>query len=553
MFRRPFVLSAAISLSALVATPAPSASRRDREGRPRLCVVISIDQFRADYLTRFQDLYLPPRTGRAVGGFRYLQSLGAWFPDCRYAHHRTVTGVGHAVIGSGAQPALSGVVGNNWFDRHTKKSVYCVDDPKSTVVGAKPDSPEKPMSPANLLVTTVGDELELATGGEARTVAVSLKDRASILMAGHRADAVVWFDESDGRWISSSYYCKTGKLPDWAVSVNALRQPDALRQTPWTPAVPDGAMRRVWKRPGANPSFSHALTGKTYTPFAVSPSANAFTLDTALAAAKAEGLGQDEIPDILSINLASNDYVGHAYGPDSAEVLDISVQTDRQLSRFFNEIGKLVPGGLAAVTICISADHGVAVIPELNSQSGIPALRIVATAVRAAAEAALDKALGDGDWILSFENGELYFNDVAVNAAGHNRTRMEEIVGDALRSIPGVHSTYGRTAILQGRVPNTAIGRRLGPGVHPTRSGDVVVILDPHWLPGTAPVGTGTSHGTPFPYDSHVVLLMGGPGIRPGTYAGPVQPAQIAPSLSHILRIARPSGADEPLLPSADG
>jgi predicted AlkP superfamily pyrophosphatase or phosphodiesterase len=544
-----------ILLAAAAGFALPTADAGARPARPRLVLLLSIDQFRADYLTRFSDLYLPP-SGGGVGGFRYLQSRGAWYPDCRYEHHRTVTAAGHAILSSGAQPCVNGIVGNSWWDRPTAKVVYCVADPKSRVVGALADSQEKPMSPANLLVTTVGDELELATGGRARTVSISLKDRASILLGGHRADTALWLDEGSGRWISSSFYCRANRstLPEWVEEINGRQVPDSLRSTPWEPQVPPAALERIWKLKSASPAFSHALTGKDYVPFTVSPAGNEFVFQTARQAVLSEGLGQDEIPDLLTINLASNDYVGHRYGPDSAEVLDISVQTDRQLSAFLNFLAGRIPGGLSAVTIAVSADHGVATIPETNAQTGVPAARAVAPMLRSSAEKALDEAVGEADWIASIENGEVYLGGAALaKYPSEPRPRLEERVVEAVRAVPGVYLAAGRSAVLSGIVPHTEIGSRISKGVHPARSGDVVVILDPQWLAGATAVGTGTSHGTPFTYDTHVPLLMAGFGVRRGTYGAAATPAQLAPTLSHLLGIARPSAADAPLLPGLAG
>ena len=517
--------------------------------RPRLVVLISIDQFRADYLTRFADLYLPPRTGSKVGGFRYLASAGAWYPDCQYEHHRTVTAAGHAILGTGAQPYVNGIVGNSWYDQSAGKSVYCVSDPQSRVVGAGPSSKETPMSAANLLVSTVGDELELATGGRAKTVSLSLKDRAAILMIGHRADAPLWFDEVTGGLISSSYYFPSGKLPAWADDFNKLHLADELRSRPWLPSVSAEALRRVWNPKGGPVSFNHPLTGKDYTPFTLSPGGNEFILQAARRAVEAEQLGWDEIPDLLTINLASNDYVGHKYGPDSPEALDISVRTDRQLSEFFQFLNGRVPGGLSQVTIAICADHGVVNVPELNWESHVPAGRQPDAPIRAAAQQALTTAVGPADWVASMDNGELYLSDEAVRRYPNvPRARLQAIAADAVSGAPHVMYAVAKSRVLSGEVAHNALGDRISKGVHPRRSGDVVIILDPQWLSG-GPTGSGTSHGTPFTYDTHVPLLLCGFGVRSGTYGARVSPARLAPTFSHLLGVARPSGADEPLLP----
>ena len=562
------LLGLGIAAGSMAAQTKPAPGRRPAVGRtafgelapprkPRLVVLIAIDQFRADLVTRFEDLYLPPRSGGSsgdVGGFRYLQALGAWFPDCRYQHHRTVTAAGHAILGTGAQPYLSGMVGNSWWDRASGRSIYCCDDPKARVVGAAAGSIEKPMSPANLLVTTFADELELATGGRAKTVGVAMKDRAAILMIGHRADTCIWFDEVTGGWVSSSFYCPNEELPAWVQQFNRRRLAEQLRKKPWTPLIDSAALERVWRPKAGSFPFSYSLEGRDFNNFINSPAGNEFTIETARQAVVSEGLGQDDIPDVLAINLTSNDTVGHRFGPDSAEVEDISVQTDRQLSKFFNFLAKSVPGGLGSVTIALSSDHGVVTVPEVNTASGVSALRSAPSAVAAAADRALDAAVGTADWIASSENGELYFSTAALaRYPAEPRSRLENVAIEAIRAVPGVYSGYGKSAILAGSVPRTALGARLANGVHPNRSGDVVVILDPHWLPGANPVGTGTSHGSPFPYDTNVALLVAGAGIRPGTYRTHVTPAQVAPTMSFLLRVNRPSGADEPLLPGLIG
>ena len=548
---------AVLAISATLAAGSARAARDDAPAsatsatRPRLVVVISIDQCRADYLVRFGDLLLPPGTGKRPGGFRYLQANGAWYPDCRYEHMKTVTGVGHSVLGSGAQPTVSGIIGNSWFDRETGKSLYCTDDPKSCVVGALSGSKKTPMSAANQMVTTLDDELELATSGQSRTVSISLKDRASILMAGHRADTVLWFDDGTGGWISSSAYCRNGRLPTWAEELNQEKYSDMLRaKGKWEPSVDDAALARTWVLGGASRRFSHPFGETGYGEMTTSPAGNELLFQAARKAVEAEELGKDAVPDVLTLNLASNDYVGHRYGPDSPEVLDISVQTDLQLSEFLAFLEEKVPGGLKNVTFAISADHGVGTIPELNAAGNVPASRAVYAPLVAAAESALDESFGKEDWIASMENGEIYFRDTAV--ARHPevpRARLEERVVEALRNGRGVYFCIGKSAVLAGNVPRTATGSRITQGTHPARSGDVIVILQPNWLPGSAPTGSGASHGTPFPYDTQVPLLIAGAGVQPGIYTEPVAPSRLAPSLAFLLGIARPSGAEGAILP----
>lgn len=551
MWKRFVLVFALLLLGGAGAATAKSPSATER---PRLVVVISIDQFRADYLTRFSDLYLPPGDLRKPGGFRWLMERGAWYPDCRYQHYRTVTGVGHAVLSTGAQPAVMGIVGNDWWDRSTGKTVYCTDDPASTVVGAMAGSKEKPMSPVTLLTTTLGDELELATGGQARTVSISLKDRAAILLSGHRTDTAIWIDEDTGGWVTSSHYARDGRLPAWVSDLNAKRLPEQGRRGTWKPSVSAEALSRSHVLSTFKRDFEHPLTGKDYGPWATSPEGNRYVFQSAREAIRAEKLGQDEMPDLLTLNLASNDYVGHKWGPDSPETLDISVQTDRMLSGFMAFLAKTVPGGLGRVTIAISADHGVCSVPEVLTSNRMPGGRVVSSLLRSAAEKALDETFGGDDWVSSTTNGEVYFNP--ATAAKHPDIAWEALerrVCEAARQIPHVYGAWSRSDVLAGRLPPTPLGKRLANNFHPTRSGDVFVVLDPLWIPSTLPTGTGATHGAPWTYDTHVPLLMAGFGVEPGVYGAAVAPAMMAPTLSHVLKVARPSGADEPLLPGLAG
>lgn len=547
MFPRAAAAAFSLALAALAAAPG-AGDLPQVEDRPRLVVVISIDQFRADYLTRFADLYLPPDRGR---GFRFLARRGAWYPDCRYQHSRLVTGVGHAVLSTGAQPSVHGIVGNNWFDRKAGARRYCTDDDSVRAVGAAPDDPEGKMSPRSLLTTTVVDELETATGGESATVSVSLKDRAAILLSGHRTDEAVWIHDAHEKWISSSFYCPDGRLPAWAEEANRGNAPARLKAAPWRPGVDAAALRRA-AAPGREVLFSHPLSGAGALSFAYSPGGNQMVLETALAAVRARRLGQDDVPDLLAVNLASNDYAGHKFGPDSPEVLDISVQTDRQLSAFFGELEKLVPGGWARLTVAISADHGVAPVPEFQRAARLPAGRLDFAALGRKVEAALKSRIGAGDWVQSTENDEIYLREATLARYPQwKRGDVEALAVEALRGEPGVLQVLGKSAVLAGQVPATRFGRRLAATVHPERSGDILVLPESQWIGGAgrAMPYPGTTHGTPYAYDTHVPLLLVGTGIRPGTRQEPVTPAQLAPTLAHLLGVARPSGADEPLLP----
>jgi hypothetical protein len=412
-------------------------------------------------------------------------------------------------------------------------------------------------------VSTVGDELTMATGGRAKVWGLALKDRAAVLMAGHLADGVLWFDDETGAWITSRFYRKDGTLPAWVAEWNAGKKVDALFGRSWTLSVPPSALERLWtpdNRYASDPSglgksFAHKLDGgltqpgpRFYTAFKITPYANAYVLDTARELVRREGLGADTVPDVLAINLSSHDYIGHAYGPDSAEVLDVSVQTDRSLSAFFNFLAKAVPGGLASVTIVVSADHGVAPIAPAAKEAGLPAGVYSRAAAGKAAEDALDAAFGPADWSQKLIEENLYLNLATLAAKGIAAERAEEVAAGALRALPGIYNSYTRSQILAGRMLDNDIARRISRSFHPKVSGDVTVVLEPSWVPGRS---TGATHGVPYAYDTAVPLLLAGTGIRPGRYTQRVSTLDIAPTLSDLLGILQPSGCEGRILSHA--
>lgn len=507
-------------------------------------VVISIDQFRADYVSRFSDYYLPARSGNTVGGFKYLTASGAVYTDAHYTHLPTETGPGHATILTGSVPSLNGIAGNDWFDRASGKTVYCADDPKAKTVGGQ----SKPMSPRNLQVTTVGDELKMATNGKAKVVGISFKDRAAIFLAGHAADAVVWFEPDSGNWVSSDFYGTA--LPKWVSEQNARKIPEAGLGKTWTPMLPDSAyaLTRIppfEKASPKEPIFSHSLGGDNpkskFRNWTTSPEGQAYVLDTATLAVTAEDLGKDDVPDLLAINLATNDYVGHAYGPNSPEVMDISVATDRLLSKFFNDLDKRVPGGLKNVSIVVTADHGVLpIVEEMASVYRIPSGRLARAVVTQPVQVALEKQFGPGEWIRYFDEPNMYLNRELADKLNVDFRSVCEVAARAAANVEGIFTAVPGHFVLEGRVPATAWGERLTNGYNPRLSGDVMVLQSPGVYFGS---GTGTGHGSPWAYDTHVPIILQGFGINQGMFGRRVAVVDIAPTLSKLLGIEQPSGS----------
>ena len=326
-------------LASVCLTSRPLDAESPKAEEPRLIVVISVDQFCADYLIRFQDNF---STNPKESLFRTILQNGAWFPNCHHSHAFTYTAPGHAVQLTGAYPSTHGVIENDWFDRESGKSRYCVSDPTVEVIGL---ASQKPMSPRVLLVDTVGDALKLATNGKAKVIGVAIKDRAAILLSGHRADAAYWLEKN--QWVTSSYYRKD--LPGYLRILNEGKAIDQYRGKTWELLLPrekyhnQGEDDNEFENPptGFTAAFPHALVKDgELTPekfgeqVLVSPFGNDYTLLAAREIIDNEKLGADNIPDLLAINFSSNDYVGHAFGPLSFEVEDMTYRTDRQLAAF---------------------------------------------------------------------------------------------------------------------------------------------------------------------------------------------------------------------------
>jgi predicted AlkP superfamily pyrophosphatase or phosphodiesterase len=541
--RAPLILLAAVS-----ALPAAGAAQsRVGNAPPKLVVLISVDQFRGDYANRFTPYLLPAKSGRKLGGFRFLTETGAWYMDAHHNHLPTATGPGHATLMTGSEPALNGIVGNGWFDRKAGRGRYVTDDSQVESVGGAGGK----MSPRPLLVTTVGDELKMATNGRSKVVGVAFKDRASILMAGHAADTVIWFDQSTGNWVTSSWYAPSGKLPAWVEDLNKSRAVDKAFGTRWEPMLAADAYGVSRRSPSEKPSdngkvFSWPLGapgGKPdrgyFSGLITSHFGNEFVFDTVKKAVDAEKLGQRDVSDILVVNLSTNDYVGHRFGPNSPEVMDITIRTDRLLSDFFNYLdGKI---GMDNVTVVLTGDHGVLPIPEESAEVyKNPTARIPETLSKTI-NAALVEKFGAGHWVLGtgLYEQNFYINRETAKAKNVSMEEVEKVAAEAATKQEGVYAAFTRTQILKGQLPAWAWMTRLTNGFHPVLGGDLMIVEAPGVLWGT---GTGTSHGSAFDYDSHVPIIIRGRNVKAGRYTRRVATADIASTLSLLLGTEFPSG-----------
>jgi hypothetical protein len=474
--------------------------------KPKLVLAIVIDQFRYDYLTRFRSEY--------HSGFERLLTHGAVFTNARYIHFPTVTAVGHSTFMSGATPAISGIIANDWYDRDEGKTVTSVSDTNTKLLGGSGNSAGS--SPHRMLVDTVGDELKMADNGKSKVIGISLKDRAAILPSGHMANGAYWFDAKSGNFVSSTYYF--ADLPAWVKDFNGARPADQYHGAHW--------MSKVMPTEGA------AL----YAAIDASPFANEMIERLAETAIQAEQLGQRDVTDLLAVSFSANDYVGHELGPDSPEVHDMSLQTDKVLEKLFKAIDEKL--GLDNVIIVLTGDHGVDPLPEVNAQRKMPGGRLPLGIVSKTVQAALVKKYGEGAWIVSNAEHSIYLNLELIAQKNLSAVDVDRTAAEAATAIPHVFRVYTREQLINGVFPDE-ISRRVMNGYFPRRGADVEVLLDPYWIF----TQTGATHGAAFGYDTHVPVIFMGPGIRGGRYSNAIAVNDVAPTLATMLDVETPSGS----------
>jgi predicted AlkP superfamily pyrophosphatase or phosphodiesterase len=513
----------------------------------RLVVGIVIDQFRYDYLTRFEDQF-------GEGGFKRLLSGGANFTNANYIHTPTYTACGHATFMSGATPAMNGIIGNEWFDRESGRRVTSVSDSNFKLLGGREGA--NGMSPAKMLGSTIGDELKLVNNGQSKVIGVSFKDRSAILPVGKSPNGAYWYDVNTGNLVSSTYYFND--LPEWVKRFNRELRPDRFFGKRWERLLPEPAYRRStadempYEKFSAGNKFPYPLTGgeehpgpRFYNQFEYTPFANDYLVDFARAAIENEKLGEDDVADLLTVSFSANDLVGHMYGPYSHEVQDITLRTDRTLADFFNYLDHKV--GLDHVVVALTADHGVAPVPEQVQKLGYGG-KIEPKTVTDAVQNALNQRFGEEKWIAAFVNGNVYLDEAAVERRKLEVAEVERAASQAVMKIAGVGEAFTRSQILAGRLPQTVIARSVANGFHSARNGNLVVVPQPFHFIGES---VTTTHGTPYSYDTHVPVIFFGAGVAAGEYHAACSPADIAPTLAALLRIQAPSNSEGRILSDA--
>ncbi len=518
----------------------PSGTLRLRP--PKLVVLLVVDQFRYDFLERFADLF-------SAGGFRRLMKDGALFTNANYEYLPTYTAPGHAAIATGSVPAYNGIVGNLWFDREANKMRVMVSDDNARLVTGKGvrETPGS-FSPRILIGTTISDQLRLANSFQSKVVSLSFKDRSAILSGGQRPNSVYWFSASTGEFVTSDYYTK--ELPAWVKQFNDKQKPDQYFGAKWERSLPAEAYARAQttnlalQRSSVGNQFPYTVTGgetapgaRFYDAFQFTPFGSEHLANFAKAAIENEELGKDNYPDLLSVSFSSPDLTGHAFGPDSQEVLDVYCRLDKTLADFLLYLDKKV--GLANTLIAVSGDHGVCPVPEYLTQLGLDAARLSDKPIREAVNQALAERFNDDKLVQAFVNDQFYLDRKRMADKRLPVSEVERVVGEAALTIPGIVRYFTRTQILDGRLPNDPIARRVAGGFHRQRSGDVWLITKPFSF--IAEGALATTHGSPYNYDTHVPIILFGAQVRRGRYHIECSPSDIAPTLAAMLGIEMPN------------
>jgi predicted AlkP superfamily pyrophosphatase or phosphodiesterase len=505
---------------------------------PKLVVGIVVDQMRYDYIYKYWNKY-------GNDGFKRLVNEGFSCKNTNYNYVPTYTGPGHASIYTGTPPAIHGIIANEWFAGVPGKELYCAED--NTVQSVGTVSMAGKMSPRNMLSTSIADELRLSNGKRSKVIGIALKDRGAILPAGHTANAAYWFDGSSGNWISSTFYMN--ELPTWVIDFNKKELAKKYLSQKWTTMLPldqytessadDTPYEKKFKGESA-PVFPHDLpalmaANQGFGMIRTTPFGNTLTKDFAIEAIKAENLGKGNYTDMITISFSSTDYVGHSYGTHAIETEDTYLRLDKDLAELLKFLDTWV--GKNNTIVFLTADHGAVEVPAFLSDNKVPAGYSNPWGVIDSLRRSFIKDYGD-TLIQMYTNHQVYLNKKVIMQKGLNLAEIENKIAAALINVKGVAGVVTGT-MLNSTQYTEGIKYRIQKGYYPKRAGDVIIYSDPSWVEYDR---TGTTHGTPYPYDTHVPLLWYGWNIKQGSSMEAVNITDIAPTLSMLLNIPFPNG-----------
>ena len=507
---------------------------------PKLVVGIVVDQMRYDYLTRFYNKF-------SDGGFKRLINEGFNCKNNHYNYVPTYTGPGHTSIYTGTTPKYHGIIGNNWYDKVTKETVYCAGDTTVQSVGTLSKAGQ--MSPHRMVSTTFADENRLFTQLKGKTIGISVKDRGAILPAGHTANAAYWFNGRDeGSFISSTYYMND--LPEWVTDFNESNAAESYLKV-WNTLYDI----ETYTESGADLNdYENGFRGKETATFPYdlnvlktdnygfdilksTPYGNSIVADFALAAIDGEQLGQDNITDVLTVSFSSTDYVGHNFGVNSKEVEDTYIRLDKDLERLLNVLDEKI--GKGNYTLFLTSDHGAVDVPAYLQSVKIPSGYFDSTTFRDSIETFLNKRFQTSDLIENISNNQIFLNRERIRLLGLNLVEIQEALVNELITFENIYKVY-TAATMQTSSFTTGVEELLQNGYNQKRSGDVIMVYDPAVISYGK---KGSTHGSALNYDTHVPLLFFGKGIKKGSTLTKTVITDIAPTMSALLGISFPNAA----------
>ena len=548
-----------ILVCVLICLPTSMLNAQSSDSDIRLVLQLTVDGLRADLLSRYSDRF-------GEGGFRLLKNNGTIFANAHYQHANTETIVGHATLATGAHPSMHGMTGNVWFDAEAKELAYNIEDAEAPILkvrekemtGAQVDPAQNlarsnGRSPRALLAETFSDKLISYTGRRAKVFGVSAKDRGAVALAGKHGKAF-WMSTDSGDFVTSEYYYKS--YPQWVADWNAQRKADAVTGKSWEllNARDSYLLAHQDDRPyetdlrGYGRTFPHpfgdASNKLLYTKVVVSPVGDQLTSDFAKTLLVSEELGQDKVTDYLSVSFSGIDAVNHFFGPSSLENEDMVLQLDRTLADLLQFIEDKV--GMQHVLIVLSADHGMAEIPEYMAEQGMDTGRLTTDVVKNLASKAAQDLYGLENLIKFYYRPFVYLDQEVLAANELDRQKVASAIAIQLTEQTGIH-----LAITPGEVetaPASPLLTRVANNIHPVRSGDIYVVQDPYWFNfDKGPIAA--MHGSPWSYDTHVPVIFAGAGIPSQIIYRQIQPTDVAPTLSALLGMSAPASAQGTVLP----
>jgi len=503
--------------------------------KPKVVIGIVVDQMRADYLNTFANHY-------GNRGFNLLKKRGAWFTNCYINYLPSYTGPGHASIYTGTVPGIHGIVGNNWYNRNTASNVYCVRDSNVSAVGGA--SVAGFISPRNLKVTTLADELRLATNNRSRSFAISLKDRGAVLPGGHTSNASYWMDDEKGNFMTSTFYMD--QLPKWVQDFNAQALVRKYLDLGWNTLYAKDQYLYASKDENEyegkyadqeRSSFPYTFKEQENKYIKRTPYGNSILFEFAKEAIRKEKIGHNKETDFLAMSFSATDYVGHIFGPNSLEVEDTYARLDKEIASFIrflnNEYGK------DNYLLFLTADHGAAHNPNYLKDKKIPADYFFSQKEQLALNEHLEMKFGTKDLCVKLMNAQVYLNKKVI-ASAEQEVAIKAAVIEYFNKHPLIQIAFESQRINEVVLPDF-LKQYYTNSFYIKRSGDINLLFNPSVLDAYSL--TGTSHGAWSAYDAHIPLIFYGAGIRADQINKKVFMTDIAPTIANMLGITSPNGS----------